>query len=307
MRPALLVALIVSLGGTAGAETRLGPGLRLAHGSFSTGGGMTVATELRRTAQGGTALCGVWAESVSQSVYTKGEARRALGHASVYVDGRRIASDLRFLAKIAPRLDYAGAQARCVAVDLAWRAGRVPKVFLPRRVISPGTRDTGGNHVSFRQTGPGARGEALEIVPFFRRQSGLVRLSPAATVTGGRYTSGGGLRVAVEVLPVRGRAHLCGAWSDLPGQVPQTEGVGRALLRAAHVTLGTRRLDVDPGELRRVRARGDYTGTHANCLDTGLDWRPALARERLRLHLPARVVYRSTTAAGAQVIRLIPS
>lgn len=185
MRLALLGAVIAALSGAAEAETRLGPGLSLAHGSFSTGGGMTVATELRRTAQGGTALCGVWAESVNQSVYTKGEARRVLGHASVYVDGQRIASDLGGLPKIAPLLDYAGARARCVAVDLAWRAGRVPEVFLPRRVISPGTRDNGGNHVSFRQTGPGAQGEALEIVPFFKRQSGLVRLSPAATVTGG--------------------------------------------------------------------------------------------------------------------------
>ncbi|MDZ7711095.1 MAG: orotidine 5-phosphate decarboxylase [Roseovarius sp.] len=307
MRPALLVAVIAALGGAAEAGTRLGPGLSLAHGSFSTGGGMTVATELRRTAQGGTALCGAWAESDSQSVYTTGEARRILGHASVYAEGQRIASDLGFLPKIGPRLDYAGARARCVAVDLPWRAGRVPEVFLPRRVISPGTRDDGGHQVSFRQTGPGAQGRALEVVPFFKRQSRLVRLSSAATVTGGRYSSGGGLRVAVEIAPVRGRAHLCGAWSDLPGQVPQTEGVGRALLREGHVTLGGRRLDVDPGDLRRVRARADYTGAHANCLDTGLDWHPSLARAPLRLHLPARVVYRSTTTTGAQVIRLIPS
>ena len=195
----------------------------------------------------------------------------------------------------------------CIALDLAWRTGRVPEVFLPRRVISPGTRDDGGHHVSFRQTGPGAQGHALEVVPFFKRQSGLVRLSPAATVTGGRYSSGGGLRVAVEVAPVTGRTHLCGVWSDLPGQVPQTEGVGRALLHEAHVMLGARRLNVDPGALRRVRARKDYTGAHANCLDTGLDWNPALARAPLRLHLPALVVYRSTTTTGARVIRFMPS
>lgn len=307
MRPALLVALLAALGGAAEAETRLGPGLSLAHGSFSIGGGMTVATELRRTATGGTALCGAWAESVSQTAYTVGEARRILDHASVYVDGRRIASGLGFVPKIAPRLDYAGAQARCVAVDLPWQAGRMPEVFLPRRMIVTGARDDGGHQVHFSQTGPGAQGEALEIVPFFQRQSGLVRLSPAATVTGGHYTSGGGLRVAVEVVPAKGRAHLCGAWSNLSGQMPETEAVGRALLRAAHVTLGTRKLSVDPGDLRRVRARNDYVGTHANCLDTGLDWHPMLARERLRLHLPARVVYRSTTAAGARVIRFVPS
>jgi hypothetical protein len=308
MRSVLMIAVIAALGGPVlASDIRLGPGLSLARGSFSTGGGVTVAAELRRTAQGGTALCGAWAESESQSVYTQGEARRAVNHASVYVDGRRIASDLGFMPKIAPRLDYAGAPARCVAVDLPWRAGRVPEVFLPRAVISAGSRDDGGNNVRFRQTGPGALGSALEVVPFLTRQSGLVRLSPGATVAGGRYSSGGGLRVAAEIVPVNGRAHLCGVWSDLQGQVPQTEAVGRALLREAHATLGGRRLSVDPGDLRQVRAREDYTGTHANCLDTGLGWRPALARERLRLHLPARVVYRSTTPEGARVIRFAPS
>ncbi len=308
MRFALMIAVIAALGGPALAlDVRLGPGLSLARGSFSTGGGVTVATELRRTAQGGTALCGAWAESESQSVYTLGEARRAVAHASVYVAGRRIASDLGFMPKIEPRLDYAGAPARCVAVDMPWRAGAVPEVFLPRAVISAGGHNDGGQSVHFRQTGPGAQGEAFEIVPFLTRQSRLVRLSPGATVAGGRYSSGGGLRVAAEIVPVNGRAHLCGVWSELPGQVPQTEAVGRALLREAHATLGGRRLAVDPGDLRRVRARDDYTGAHANCLDTGLGWQPVLARERLRLHLPARVVYRSTTPEGAQVIRFAPS
>jgi len=303
----LLLAMLGGLWGLpAPADIRLGPGLTLAHGSFSTGGGMTVATELRRTASGGTALCGAWSESESRSVYTAGHAQRILAGASVYVQGERIATGLGFLPTIRPRLDYAGAPARCTALGLPWRAGRVPEVFLPRKVISPGTRDDGGHEVHFRQKAPGALGASLEPGPFLRRQSGLVRLSPEAAVTAGRYTSGGGLRVAAEVVQVEERAHLCGAWSDLPGQVPQTEGVGRALLHRADVTLGHRTLDVDAGELRRVHARDGYAGTLANCLDTGLDWYPALARQPLRLHLPARVVYRSTTQEGAQVIRFVP-
>lgn len=307
MRPALLLAILAALGcPVAAADTRLGPGLSLAHGSFGTGDGMTVATELRRSAGGGTALCGAWAESGTASVYTAGHARRILSDASVYVQGERAVAGLGFLPKIAPRLDYAGAPARCVALDLPWRADQVPEVFLPRGVISPGSRDDGGHAVRFRQTGPGALGASLAPGPFLRRQSGLVRLSPAATVAGGRYTSGGGVRVAIEMAETGGRAHLCGAWSDLPGQVPQTEGAGRALLGTARITLGGRTLDVDAGGLRRVRPRDSYAGAHANCLDTGIAWRPALARQPLRLHLPAQVVHRSTTPAGSEVIRFVP-
>ncbi|MBE0453556.1 orotidine 5-phosphate decarboxylase [Roseovarius autotrophicus] len=307
MRLLVSLGMMIALGGAAAAsETRLSEGVSLAQGSFNTGGGMTVAAELRRTSTGGTALCGVWAESESQAAYTAGEARRVLDHASVSVGGRRIAQDLGFLPKIAPRLDYAGAPARCRLVDLPWRAGLVPEVFLPRRVIQPGNRDTGNNLVRFDPTGAGAMADALDLVPLVRRHIGLVPLSPAARVVEGRYSSGGGLRLAAEIVSVNGRAALCGVWSDLPGQVPQTEPLGRAVLREAVVTLGGRALSVDPGALRRVSARGDYTGAAANCLDTGLRWMPALGHVQSGIALPNIVVHRNTTPRGAQVIRFAP-
>ena len=59
----------------------------------------------------------------------------------------------------------------------------------------------------------------------------------------------------------------------------------------------------DLSGLRRVRARNDYTGVNANCLDTGAAWTPAHSQAPLNLHLPSGVVYRSTTPEGQQVIR----
>ena len=305
MRVLLSFVVMAALGGAAQAETRLNEGVSLAHGTFSSGGGLTVATELRRRPEGGTALCGTWSESAAQTSYTIGEARRSLDLASVYVDGRRIAQDLGALPKIAPRFDYAGAPSRCLAVELPWRAGRVPEVFFPRRVIQPGNYDTGGNRITFVQGGAGAMNGAPEFVPFLRRQIGLVPLSAQATVAEGRYSSGGGLRAAVEIVSVNGRPMLCGAWSNLPRQVLQTEELGRAVLGEARVRTGSRVLSVDLAALRRVPERRDYAAAQANCLEiAGARVQPGVP---LRLDLPARVVYRSTTPEGRQVIRFSPT
>lgn len=305
MRVLLSLVVVAALGGAVQADTRLSAGVSLGHGTFSSGGGLTVATELRRRPEGGSALCGVWSESVAQSAHTIGEARRSLALASISVDGHRFARDLGRLPKIAPQLDYAGASARCLALDLPWRAGRVPEVFFPNRVIRPGTNDTRGNRITLDRGGAGAMSGAPELVPFLRRQIGLVRLSARAEVAEGRYSSGGGLRLAAEIVSVNGRPMLCGAWSNLPRQVPQTEELGRAVLAEARVRAGAQVLPVDLGALRRVPARRDYAGAQANCLEiAGERMQPGAA---LRVVLPERVVYRSTTRAGRLVIRFTPT
>lgn len=308
MRLPLLAALILGLTGmaqaqAAQAQTLLSEGVTLAHGSFTSGGGMTIAAELRPTAAGGTALCGVWAESASLSSYTIGEARRILQLASVSVGGRTILRDLGFMPQVPPRLDYAGASARCVPTALAWREGRVPEIFMPRQQISSANGGGSDPAISFRQTGAGAMARAIEVVPFLTRNSRLVTLSRAARVTEGRYSSGGGIRVAAEIVSVDGRAHICGVWSDLPRQVAQTEPLGREMLRRSRAEQGGRVILEDLGGLRRVSARADYTGAQANCLDTRRPWAAAMAENPLVLRLPAEVVYRSTTPAGRQVIR----
>ena len=304
MRFSLILAL--GLATAAQAETHLSEAVSLAHGTFSSGGGLTIATEFRRTTKGGTALCGAWAESESQASYTTGEARRIVQLASVYVKGQRVAQDLGALPQIAPRLDYAGAPAGCLLTDLPWRAGRVPEVFLPRQQITRPDGGNGGPNIVFRQTVPGAIGAGLEVVPFLRRVSRLLELSPAATIAEGRYSSGGGVRVAADLVSVNGRAHVCGLWSDLPGQDVRTEALGREILRRTQAVLDGRVMLDDLGELRRAKARMDYTGVDATCLDTGQAWRSDMTHRPLALRLPETVVYRDTTPKGRVLIRFVP-
>ncbi|MFU8776839.1 MAG: orotidine 5-phosphate decarboxylase [Roseovarius sp.] len=300
-RLSLSLALILGLANTAQAQTALTERVSLAHGTFSSGGGLTIATELRPTTDGRSALCGVWSESESQSSYTKGAAREIVRLATVYVNGKRIAQNLAALPQITPRLDYAGVSAGCILTDLAWQPGRVPEVFVPRKQISHGSGSA--PHIDFRQTGTGAMSATLEAIPFLIRNSRTVTLSGAAQVVEGRYSSGGGLRLAAELRPINGRAHLCGVWSDLPGQDPRTEPLGREMLRRSSVTLAGREITRDLGNLRRVPLRRGYDGAQATCLDLGQRWHANQASAPLTLHLPDMLVYRSTTPKGQTLIR----
>ncbi|SFO05930.1 hypothetical protein SAMN04487859_11499 [Roseovarius lutimaris] len=304
LRPFAL-SLILGLAGAAQAQNTLSDRVTLSHGSYSSGGGLTIAAELRPK-DGRTALCGTWAQSERQSSYTSGTARNIVQLASVYVKGQRIYQDLGFMPQTAPRLDYAGAPARCVLTDLPWRAGRVPEVFLPRQQISHSAGGGSDRNITFRQTGAGAMGQGLELVPFLTRNSHLLRLAPGPTVAEGRYSSGGGVRLAAEMVSVNGNAHLCGVWSDLPGQVDRTAPLGHEILRRSSARQGGKTVLKDLSGLRRVRARADYTGVDATCLDTGAPWTAQHASKALSLRLPAQIVYRSTTAQGREVIRFQP-
>jgi len=298
-------SLILGLAGAAQAQNTLSDRVTLSHGSYSSGGGLTIAAELRPK-DGRTALCGTWAQSERQSSYTSGTARNIVQLASVYVEGQRIYQDLGFMPQTAPRLDYAGTPARCVLTDLPWRAGRVPEVFLPRQTISHSGGGGSDPTITFRQTGSGAMGHGLELIPFLTRNSRLVRLAPGARIAEGRYSTGGGVRVAAELVPVNGTAHVCGVWSDLPGHADRTAHLGHEILRRSSARQGGKTVLRDLSGLRRVRARADYTGVDATCLDTGRPWAAQDAQKALTLHLPDQIVYRSTTAQGREVIRFQP-
>jgi len=139
---------------------KLGPAPMLDGGSFSTGGGLTVALELRPIG-GQTGICGVWAESDNQSVLSKGRAREVVPTGSVYLDGQVLHRDLGFLRKVDPSGSYAGLDANCIRTERPWRdadAAKAVQVRLPRQVVHREIEASGGSsfQVVFRQTGPGA-------------------------------------------------------------------------------------------------------------------------------------------------------
>ena len=68
----------------------LGETPALGGGSFSSGGGVTIAADIREK-NGQTLLCGVWAQSREQSILTKGRASSVLPKARVELNGKQIA------------------------------------------------------------------------------------------------------------------------------------------------------------------------------------------------------------------------
>ncbi|MCZ4353814.1 hypothetical protein O4H61_14955 [Roseovarius aestuarii] len=164
--PALILSAALALGACssnmpAGTAT-LGPNPTLGGGTFTSPGGLTVALEARNIG-GRTGVCGVWAESINQSVMTRNSAPKILDSGGVALGGDAVAQGLTFLAKVEPATDYAGLQANCITTERPWRAGdetRELKITIPRQIVfndlDGGFGESGGILIWFRPGGPGA-------------------------------------------------------------------------------------------------------------------------------------------------------
>lgn len=165
-RKLAFVALAAGLAGCAYAAgpkytTALGPTQVVSGGTYNSGGGITVAMDLREV-QGRTLVCGVWAQSDQQSILTLRKAYNVVASGSVTLDGRTILRGLSFMEEVPPMADYTGQEAGCRLLDRPWQAGdetREAGIRIPRQVVHvEGGGDGGGFEVTFRQTGPGAGG-----------------------------------------------------------------------------------------------------------------------------------------------------
>jgi len=129
----------------------------LSGGSYDSGGGLTVAVDIRE-ADGRTMVCGVWAESAQQSILTKNKAKGVLDTASIVVGGETVLQGLRFLAEVPPMADYGGQEGHCAVTSRPWQPGDV-QIRIPRQVVHVEDDEDGGTFVvRFKQSGPGAGG-----------------------------------------------------------------------------------------------------------------------------------------------------
>jgi len=140
----------------------LGGAPTLGGGTFTSPGGLTIAVDARNI-NGRTGICGVWAESVNQSVMTRNAAPKILDSGGVTLAGEAVAQGLGFLREVDPVQSYAGLQANCITTDRPWRAGdeaRPLGIHIPRQIVvndlDGGFGESGGIIIWFRPGGPSA-------------------------------------------------------------------------------------------------------------------------------------------------------
>lgn len=139
----------------------LGPDLAVGGGTYSSPGGLSVAVDVQNF-QGRTGVCGVWAQSLSQSAMTKFSAPVVLAKGAVVFDGEVILQGLHQLAEVAPAPSYAGQVGNCFVSERPWSAQDVTRraeIVIPRQVVRNAEMDLGeegGFVITFRPGGPSA-------------------------------------------------------------------------------------------------------------------------------------------------------
>lgn len=276
-----------------GSVTRLSADPALTGGTYSVGGGITIASAFRNL-NGRLALCGLWSESAAQTPYSKGKANKVLSSAVVYLNGKRLLTDLSSLRKIPATTDYSTRSASCIATSEPWHPGyanRIPDIRLPHQLVYRDGGGVKGPIVEFRQTGPGALGGSLDLVQAVFGNTVRMPLGQSPALGGGRYSSGGGVRTAVELRQVGNTAYACGVWTESRGQSPRTEMQAPEVLARGSVVAAGRTIIRDLRFLRRVSSRRPLAGRLANCVDTGQPWKLVGDARNASVHLPSFVVY----------------
>lgn len=113
-----------------------------------------------------------------------------------------------------------------------------------------------------------------------------VTLGENAARTGGDYSTGGGLSVAMEPRQIGGKLGLCGVWAQSNAMSIYTRNAAPRVLAKGVATLNGQVIARDFGFLNRVRPAPSYTGAPAGCVVLNQTWQPQFASARLDLRIP---------------------
>ena len=131
-----------------------------------------------------------------------------------------------------------------------------------------------------------------------------VKLGPNPVLSGGEYSTGGGITVAVELREIGGQAHICGVWAESERLTAYVRRKGRDVLARGKVELNGRTLTHDLGFLRQVPAAESYAGAPAGCMGLGRAWQTGDAGRKPRVRIPRQLVVFERDGSGAGGIEI---
>lgn len=133
------------------------------------------------------------------------------------------------------------------------------------------------------------------------------RLGPAPVVSGGHYTSGGGISVAADVREDQGRTLVCGVWALGPRQSILTKLAERQVLDSGSVFVGRERVVHGLLFMRQVDPALDYGGQEAGCVRLDRPWQAGDAERPVMVRIPRQVVADESDEMAGPVVEFIQS
>lgn len=128
------------------------------------------------------------------------------------------------------------------------------------------------------------------------------RLGEAPTLSGGTFSSGGGITVAADIREQNGRTLLCGVWAQSEAQSVLTKGRARDVMTKGSVRLDGVQIAQQLSFMREVEPDVGYGGSSANCRLIDRPWQAGDEGRDLTIRIPRHVVYREYDDGGGIVV-----
>ncbi|WP_299849744.1 hypothetical protein [uncultured Roseovarius sp.] len=120
-------------------------------------------------------------------------------------------------------------------------------------------------------------------------------------LSGGSYSSGGGITLAAEFREKDGRTLLCGAWAQSKEQSILTKGVAKNVLASGAIYQGRDRVAQGLSFMQEVAPTAEYTGSDALCRLTERPWKAGDDAQDFTIRLPRKLVYQDVDDLGGGI------
>ncbi|MEM6588262.1 MAG: hypothetical protein AAF641_07410 [Pseudomonadota bacterium] len=106
----------------------------------------------------------------------------------------------------------------------------------------------------------------------FPSLAATAKLGPNAVISGGEYSTGGGLTVAVEARNTEGKLAICGIWAQSTSMSAYTRQAASAVLTKAVVQIDGQTVWRNLNFLNRVGPAKTYAGEPSGCMFLNRAW-----------------------------------